>query len=196
MSEFDQEPVREGIIAAALRVIARQGVAGASMRAVARELGRTTGTITHHFRDRHDLLVQVAEEIADRAVERVRSLPHETPVQALRRKVAALVIEDGEGADEASSALHLLTSALPDPAARNRQRRLREDLREELHWTLEALHVAGEAPPTLDPDREADRLLCLMEGLRLNALLDPLRFTPNRQRAILLEHLSRMGISA
>jgi len=188
--------MRDGIVAAALSEISRRGVTAASLRAVARQMGRTTGTITHHFRDRRDLLVHVAETLFARTLLRVRSLPGETPVQALRRQVSSLVIDDADDADESAAAVHLLAAALPEPAARNRQRRFRKELRDELRWTLEALHVAGEAPPTLEPNREADRLLCLMEGLRLNALLDPLRFTPNRQRAILLEHLSRMGITA
>ncbi len=194
MTEDRQERARAQIASTARGVIALRGVAGASLRAVAREMGRTTGTITHHFRDRAELLDHVGQGLARRLQDRIRARPGEAPGEALRRQAVAMVIDEPEDAEVATSALHLLAEALPQVVASSRQRQLREDLRDELRWSFETLRVTGQTRTPIDPDREAQRLLCLMEGVQINAILDPLLFTAGHQREILLEHLSRLGI--
>ena len=47
---------RAEIVEATQRILNREGVQGASLRAIARELGLTTGSVTHHFRDKEELL--------------------------------------------------------------------------------------------------------------------------------------------
>jgi AcrR family transcriptional regulator len=52
------------------RVIADDGLDHASMREIAARMGVTTGTITHHFRDREDLLRTTLEVTVSAARER------------------------------------------------------------------------------------------------------------------------------
>ena len=47
---------RAEIVSAAGRIIEQKGLEGASLRAIARELGCTTGVLTHHFVSKEDLL--------------------------------------------------------------------------------------------------------------------------------------------
>jgi AcrR family transcriptional regulator len=190
-----KERAREEIAAAALQVIARRGVAAASLRQVAHELNRTTGVLTHHFRDRDDLLDQAVTVATTAVLERAMPVLGEDPAVALRRLACALVIDDEHDAEQARAAVHLLSHALPDPVARARQRESRDRLRTELRWAFEALLVAGRVRGALDPEREAQRLACLMEGLRIQTLLDPLAYPADTQRTLLLEHLARIGIA-
>jgi AcrR family transcriptional regulator len=190
-----KERAREEIAIAALRVIARRGVAAASLRQVAHELGRTTGVLTHHFRDRADLLEHAVAVAASAILERAMPVLGEDPSAALRRLACALVIDGEQDAEHARAAVHLLSHALPDPVARARQRESRDQLRSEIRWAFEALLVAGRLGRGVDPEREAQRLACLMEGLQLQALLDPLAYPANTQRTLLLEHLARVGLS-
>jgi AcrR family transcriptional regulator len=190
-----RDRAREEIAATALRVIARRGVAAASLRQVAHELGRTTGVLTHHFRDREDLLDQAVSLAADAVMERAMPVLGEDPATALRRLACALVIDGEQDAERARAAVHLLSHALPNPLARARQREGRDQLRAELRWSFEALLVAGRLPGAVDPERESRRLACVMEGLQIQALLDPLGYPADTQRMLLLEHLVRVGIS-
>ncbi len=185
---------RAEIAAVALRVIARKGVAGASLRQVAAELGQTTGVLTHHFRDRADLLEHAFSTAAVGIREQAMPVLGEDPAESLRRIALALVVDGDGDVAAASAALHLLAHALPAPLARARQRELRDHLRNELRWSLEALRAAGRLPQAHDPDRESQRLVCLMEGLRIQTLLDPLAHPPDTQRSLILEQVARIGV--
>ena len=57
----DKPARRSEIIDATIRVIGRKGLAGASIRAIAHELGQTIGVVTHHFRDKSELLCAALE---------------------------------------------------------------------------------------------------------------------------------------
>jgi AcrR family transcriptional regulator len=61
-SEAANKPSRRSeIIAATIRVIGRKGLAGTSIRAIAHEVGQTIGVVTHHFRDKSELLCAALE---------------------------------------------------------------------------------------------------------------------------------------
>jgi AcrR family transcriptional regulator len=52
----DHEKRRKEVAEAAWRVIEREGPDGTNMREIAREAGRTTGVVTHYFRDKRELM--------------------------------------------------------------------------------------------------------------------------------------------
>jgi len=51
---------------------------------------------------------------------------------------------------------------------------------------------AGELRAGLDPHREGERLLLLIDGLAVQATLEPQRLPPRRQRALLRAELDRL----
>ncbi|HEX5825912.1 MAG TPA: TetR/AcrR family transcriptional regulator [Candidatus Limnocylindrales bacterium] len=61
---------RTEIATVAARVIAAEGIARTSLRGIASEMGVTIGTLTHHFRDRDDLLRTAFEVSVREARER------------------------------------------------------------------------------------------------------------------------------
>ncbi|MBI5496322.1 MAG: TetR family transcriptional regulator [Deltaproteobacteria bacterium] len=57
---------RAQLVEALMRVIARDGWAGAGTRAIAAEAGLAPGLVHYHFRNKHELLVALADELSRR----------------------------------------------------------------------------------------------------------------------------------
>lgn len=66
------EELKERLIDAAVRVLARDGFAHASGRAIAAEAGTVNGSIFYYFGSMDELLAATAAALADRGIERIR----------------------------------------------------------------------------------------------------------------------------
>src|SRR5919112_6703613 len=79
------DSARAEVARATWAVVEREGLSGASMREIAREAGFTTGLLTHHFRDKDELMLfafsLAFEAAADRMREQANACPD--PAQAL-----------------------------------------------------------------------------------------------------------------
>jgi AcrR family transcriptional regulator len=73
----DDEPTRERLIEAAIRLMSRPGGGVASIEAIAAEAGMTKGAVYHHFKDRGELLRAVARRVS--------------PVDEMREQIAPTV---------------------------------------------------------------------------------------------------------
>ncbi|NES43712.1 TetR/AcrR family transcriptional regulator, partial [Moorena sp. SIO2C4] len=63
---MSQQDRRLEVSEAAWRVIVREGLDRTSMRAIAQELGCTTGVVTHHFRDKQELILFALNQVTQR----------------------------------------------------------------------------------------------------------------------------------
>ncbi|MGL4455569.1 MAG: TetR/AcrR family transcriptional regulator [Plesiomonas sp.] len=70
-SEFTMLDTREQILAATEIVLATHGFQGLSMQKVAQQAGIAAGTIYCHFKDKHDLLIQLAAAIRTRIANQI-----------------------------------------------------------------------------------------------------------------------------
>lgn len=70
---------RRQLVAAGLRVVARQGFAGASTAAIARATGKAHGTVFVHFRTRDDLVAELVAEIGREMSKRLAIQETEAP---------------------------------------------------------------------------------------------------------------------
>ena len=74
---------REEIVAATVRLVAKQGVSGASIRQIASEAGVTEGALYRHFENKDDLCQQTYQQIvADMAEKKGQILKSEEPLPA------------------------------------------------------------------------------------------------------------------
>jgi AcrR family transcriptional regulator len=165
----DHEQRRREVAAAFGRVVARDGLDAASVRAVAAEAGWSTGVLAHYFVDKDELLVAALRLAIERALERAR--PH------LRR---------GGRAGLAGA----LLEAMPLDDERRAEVRLwftlvgRAVTRPELAAELAAHYAAWRAAPEAFgvPRAAAARLVAAVDGISVQALLDPAAWPPHRQR--------------
>jgi AcrR family transcriptional regulator len=181
-------PTAEAILAAACRVIVRRGVDATRIADIAREAGTSTGTVHYYFETKDDVLLAALEWANEQPYIRVDELL-------------------GREADDLSRLATLLELSIPYPG------RPREEWVFFLElWDLilhrSELLAAGESTdsrwrsyffdvvrsgtangvfrPVADPDEVADRLVALVDGLGLKAVLGGSWMTPERMREILL----------
>lgn len=88
---------RNQIIRAASRLVAKNGVAATTMRAVAAETGVSTGSVTHYFEDKAELMDEVLRDAGDRAAEHVNSaVSAHRGLEAAKRATLGLLPVDDE----------------------------------------------------------------------------------------------------
>lgn len=184
---------RSDVVAATLRVIARDGLDKASMRAIAQELGCTTGVLTHYFRDKEQMLDVVLAELmtaiddqrgqfhlrdmdVDRYIDYICQLLPNTEPQVRWWKVwFAFTI-----------ASFVQQKQLSD----NHQ--FYESIRASWSETFRALMANGSIRSDLNPLDEATTLLAVIDGLGVQALISPDYLTVDRQRRLLQNHFNRL----
>jgi AcrR family transcriptional regulator len=175
----DKQERREQVVDAAFRVIARDGLGGTSMRAVAQEAGCTIGLINHWFSSRDDLVeatfdraiqgeLERATEIAADPSSYIDAASQFLPVDQHRRDEARVWI-----------AFYAMVLSGPDHAERRTARCA----------AVRRVMVGGLCAfkPLPACHDIVDRVFVLVDGIAINALLDPKRWTRARQRAVLRE---------
>lgn len=167
-------------------LIAELGIDGVSLRGVARRLGATTGLVSHHFADRSELTAAALDHAAAVIVDRVTALPADAhPLEVL----GAVLPTDPVTVENWRFALSVRTAAMFDPELRRFDRTIRE------HWDAYLpAHLAGLVEG--DPREAARHLVALVDGIALQAVLDPDRWPPERQLAHLRAGFAALTIGA
>jgi AcrR family transcriptional regulator len=179
---------RAEIVSAAGRIIEQKGLEGASLRAIARELGCTTGVLTHHFVSKDDLLhaaldalfrpfgqrLAIANSGADRLAEIRRMLLFILPVSTTTRAAARLW-------------LRIVLRAVVDQSLAFDYRQRYGAIRRGFKELLEEGQKAGEFRQDFDPAVEADILFALVDGLIIHGLAEPDWF-PSEHLVMLVDH--------
>ncbi len=79
---LQRETTRRQLVAAGLRVVAKEGFAGASTAAIARATGKAHGTVFLHFRTRDALVAELVAEVGRAMSNRLAELEREAPTLA------------------------------------------------------------------------------------------------------------------
>lgn len=180
----DHAQRRQELVAATWAVIADEGIEAATIRRIAEAAGCTTGRITHYFDAKDDILVA-----ALRAVHRAA---------AARMEAAIGAGSEGEPVDVLRS---VLREALPlDPARRTEWRvwlafwgratgeptLRREQARRYAEWRALLRSLLAAVQPDAGPDdltMGVDLLAAAVDGLGIQAVLEPRRFPARRLEA-------------
>ncbi|MCX6522924.1 MAG: TetR family transcriptional regulator C-terminal domain-containing protein [Actinobacteria bacterium] len=176
----DVEERRVELTDAAARLIARAGIGAATMREVAAEAGLSTGSLTHYFADKRELLLctfqaslsgrrsQRAERAPDAASQLRATLEGALPVDDDRRRhwmVTVAFCAQAAGDDELADA----------------QRDAYREFRSHVARQVERAGIA-------DGDRAvvvAERFIAAVDGVAIQALFDPESWPAERQLAAL-----------
>jgi AcrR family transcriptional regulator len=193
--DVDHDERREELLEAVWRVIARDGMERATMRTIALETGWSTGVLGHYFADKDDILgsaLRLAlERIAARWDVKLEDL---TGLRALHELVLDNLPLDDERELETKFLMNYWSREIrggdvPRPARRGPQ--LIDLLTELARDGQDAGEIAGdEAPQDI-----AERLLGLIDGFSLHALLDPQRLTRERQISLVQREFDRLSAS-
>jgi AcrR family transcriptional regulator len=161
------------------------------MRDLAARLGLSTGTITHHFRDKRTLLVEAMD--ASYALpadwDRYRALP---PGAQLRRMLASFLVDSDRRRRGWRFYLEYLTGASHDPLLRARHVERYARQRRFFTRLIEAGLRSGALVTELGAEREAAALLALGNGLVLQQLITPESVSPAAAWEILEAQVRRL----
>ncbi|HEX5090331.1 MAG TPA: TetR/AcrR family transcriptional regulator [Nocardioides sp.] len=188
----DHDVRRREVAEAVWRVLADTGFAGLSMRAVARELGATTGLLTHYFGSKRELVQHALEVVHERTAPRMAAAGEGVGgLEGLRLRLRAVLVEDEEAAVLSKVWVGFWDLALADAelgrSEAARYERWRERLRPLVDEAIDAGDLNGELNGELEGGRETivDILTAFTHGLVVQALFDPDRFPVERQYAAL-----------
>ena len=189
----DHDAQREEIAGAAARAIARAGLEGATMRAVAKEAGCSTGPLAHYFGDKSRILVHALRHTSRKTGDRmVRQLRRGRGIAALRSVLEEALPLDGTRKAEWRVWLSFWGRAATHPDLAAEQARRYEEWRVLVQGGLESARVEGELASGLDLEREAEAIVALVDGIGIQAMFEPSRFTPEHQLTIVDAYLERI----
>ena len=180
------EARRTEVAEATLRAIANHGIEGASLRAIAREGGFTTGTLAYYFRNKQEVLLFAGRTVLGGLVARVAAahsmdLPLRSLEKALLRELPTT-----DATRLGWQVWLAFTARVPSDTDFRREHEERyAELRTLVRSTLDAAAMAGSLASGIDRAAESDHILTLLDGLGLQALLEPERFPAAYQRRLL-----------
>ena len=185
---------RKGAVARATwRVVAASGLEGATLRAIAREAGFTTGVLMHHFRDKEELFIFALDQMFERAELELTEALHQTnPIKGFREFLFHYLTLTKDSELQARSWLNFVGRALWNKAFMREYRRRYPRFRALIRRVLLAAVRAGIVRRGANVNMEADTLFALLDGITMHALLEPGRFPPAHQRALIDCYLTRL----
>ena len=190
----DHEERREELIAAVWRVIARDGLDASTIRAIAKETDSSAGALSHYFKDKDDILTFALKLSHRRIRERQnRKLDGLKGVEALRELVLDNLPLDEERELETRLEVGYWARSLTRPEVR----KVQGTEAAVLHKRLVALIIEAQRRGDMDGETAAstiaERLLALIDGLSLHALLYPERLSPQAQMTIIDQEFVKLG---
>jgi AcrR family transcriptional regulator len=186
---------RARVAAAARVVIARDGSDAASVRRVAAEAGSSTTVVTHYFADKQALLAAAVEDAYAAVAARMEAhLPGPGGLRTLRAVLLETLPLDAERAAEARVLMAFWSMAVTHPTLRAVQRAGYRQWRQLVARLLAEAVERGEvaAPDTVGV---GEQLMCLVDGVLMQATLEPDRLPPARQIELLDAALARLAPS-
>jgi len=177
----DKQERRDQVVEAAFRVISRDGLSGTSMRAVAKEAGCTIGLINHWFASRDDLIEATFDRAIEMEMERATAIASD-PASYIDAASQFLPVDE-QRRDEAKIWIAFYAMVVCGSAHEDRRSARCDAVRKVMVDGLRAFQ------PLATCHDIVDRVFVLVDGIAINALLDPNRWTRNRQRTVLREGL-------
>ncbi|MFG3373682.1 TetR/AcrR family transcriptional regulator [Streptomyces tendae] len=190
-SKGDHEARRRDVSAAVWQVMATRGFAGLTLRAVAAELGATTGLLTHYFPTKRALVEYALDLLEQRTFSRPRREAGQG-LAALRDALLDILPLTPEAVDSNRVWVSSWDAALSDPALSTDYARKYAQGRERLRARVAAAQDLGELPRG-DPAHIAAGAQSFVLGLVVQALFDPVTFTPERQVELLDGYLASLA---
>lgn len=185
---------RREIARAVWRAVGRVGLDAVTVREIAEEAGYSTGVLAHYFADKDEMLLHALRVSVELAVERVERAGGTPALEALRAGLAGCLPLDAARRDEWRVWLAFWGRAAADAALAAEQRGWYERWRGLVRGLILTCQEEGSLPAELDAAREAELLVALVDGLGLQATLEPERLTAGEQTALLDRQLELLAL--
>lgn len=182
----DHEERRDSVVDAVSRVIARIGIDSSTIRSIAKEAGVSTGNLAHYFKNKDDILTSALkrshQKINARWEQKLEGL---RGMAALRELVLDNLPLDDEREDETRLEVSYWARALTAEHVLKVQQAEAALLYDRLLTLIRQARQRGEITTPESDKRIAERLLALIDGISLHALLYPERLNRAAQRRLI-----------
>lgn len=183
---------RKAMIAnAACLVIARDGLESVTLADVGRQADCTTGTITHYFHDKEEVLTAALDHAIKTMNARMVRRLTKNPEDVLGFLCETLPL-GSRGRAETKVWYCFWSRAMHDNHLAKSQRSMHQQWRTRVGKLLCAMQKRGEIVLRHDAEDEAEALCAMINGLGLRATLDPGEWPAARQVRLLEDYLSRL----
>ncbi|OLT59969.1 TetR/AcrR family transcriptional regulator [Moorena bouillonii] len=190
---MSQQDRRLEVSEAAWRVIVREGLDRTSMRAIAQELGCTTGVVTHHFRDKQELILFALNQVTQRLQKTMQAATeHARGVDRLVEMLSAFLPLDTERQDILKVWVAFLGYAIGRESLMAEHKQSAAQLREVIIQELKALQSAKLIRANIEPELEANALLALVNGVSLDSLIQAKRLSSDHQQIVIRRYVNEL----
>lgn len=184
---------RNEIVNATIQVIQKKGIGGATMRAIAREMGLTTGVISHHFSDKNELLTEALKTGFQPWFEALEAGPTlGGPWERLRYLFLTTVLKRCDSKRGSRVWVGMLLQIKLEENLWEVYKSQYGVMREEVFALFRECQKQGFIRDDLDPVIECNHLFALSDGLIISAFGEPDRFTTDMVREIMTLQLARL----
>jgi AcrR family transcriptional regulator len=191
----DHEERRREIGEAVWRAVARQGIEAATVREIASEAGVSTGVLSHYFEGKDEMLVHALHVSIERAAERAEARATGAGgLEALRAVLMETLPLDDERREEFGVWLQFWGRTARSEALAAELSHWYALWRGVLQAIIEEGQRTGALHADLDAGSEAAALIALVDGIGIQATMDPDLFTPEEQVALLDRQLARLAV--
>lgn len=175
---------RERVARVTWQLLARYGFESTSMREIASKLGTTTGTLTHYFRNKDELVEFTNAFMYELVTARLADAADHAEGNRLWRSVQALLPTRKAHLDNHRVWLSFITSGFGRPRLRNRNRKLLAGHFRNIGSIVKADRAARSWHSGIASEDETALLIALTEGLSTLAAVDERTFSPERVREL------------
>jgi AcrR family transcriptional regulator len=191
-SRGDHDARRRAVSKAVWQVLAREGFSGLTMRAIAVEMGASTGLVTHYYANKQEL-VRMAVELAEEHAHITARHPFDKAgIDGLRAALLDVLPLTPEAAAMNRVWVSFWGEALSDESLRAFEVRRYERWRGRMRPQVMAAVDDGDLPAATVVEDVVATAAAFAHGLVVQALVDPARFPPDRQRALVDEFIQRL----
>lgn len=186
----DHDVRRAELVAATWHVIAEEGLEAATVRRIAEAAGCTTGRVTHYFDSKDEVLVAALREVHRAAADRMVAHLDLSGPEGLRAVLLEALPLDEPRRLEWRVWLAFWGRAATDAALRNEQERRYAEWRALLDDIVRRV-----GPPRSASARRTvvDVVAAAVDGLGIQAVLEPDGFSPHRLKRAVDELLTAVG---
>ncbi len=190
----DHDSRREEVARAVWQVIARRGIEATTIREIAREARCSTGVLAHYFKDKNELLLYALRIASVRAARRMeRHIREATGGEILRKVIYEALPIDKERRLEWQIWVSFWGQAVSSISLAREQKRRYIEWRAFARDLIRGEQQAGHIHKDIDAKKEADSIIALIDGIGLQATLEPRHLPPKRQREIVDRYLSALS---
>jgi AcrR family transcriptional regulator len=188
---------RVEVAQAAWRVIVREGLDRTSMRAIAKELGCSTGVVTHYFRDKEELTLFALEQVFEGTLEAMNACAKERQgIDRLEQMIFLALPLEATDKDDWKVWVAFLGYSIGREHLVHQHRKRYDFLRETLYQELAELQAANLIRADLDLTFEANALIALVDGIGTGVVICPEHFSAEQQQYLVRRHIHALRPSS